>query len=414
MRGPWMIHPEHAAIMMPVLKGIISGNILEKEEDPEKPHRILCADFKAGESVSAGRPGASVYVTYLCGSMMKHDNYCGDPGTRTIGRQLLEQDADPDVIGHIIIADSGGGTAESVAELSSAIEKCEKPVVALVDGMAASACIYAISYCDRILAHEAMDRVGCIGTCINVSGWPKFRKDSDGYVSARIYADPSAEKNADYEAALEGDLHLIREHTLNPLAEQFMADMRLNRPGTPDEQLTGRTYFARDVVGTLIDGIGSFEDAVAEVVALAARTENENNPNQSTMKNRILYPALLAIASMADQVFDEDGSTHLQPSQLEEIESALAAARAQGDNQSVIDELRNSVSERDATIAARDARIAELEASLASAIELATGDQPENVAVDHAPEAAAHSDIKPAETFEEAMEACRDFLKKTV
>ena len=164
LRGPWMITPDQAAAMAPILKGVLQGYITEFDKAPD-PFMVKCADLVPVVGKAGDFADKSVYVTMLTGTMMKYDQ-CDAPGTRTIGRGLRDADRNPEVVGHIIIADSGGGAANSVPELAEAIRACSKPVVAWVDGMAGSACMYAISYCDRILAHNEMDFVGEIGTPI--------------------------------------------------------------------------------------------------------------------------------------------------------------------------------------------------------------------------------------------------------
>jgi protease-4 len=402
LRGPWMITPEQAAMMAPILQGVINGYITEFDAAPQ-PYLARCGDlFPAPAGEANPYEDKSVYVTHLMGTMMKYD-YCGDRGTRTIGNDLLEADANPDVIGHIIIADSGGGSTSSVAELSDAIRACTKPVVAWVDGVAGSACYYAISYCDRILAHQEMDSIGCIGTLIQLSGYPKFRKDSDGYVSARIYADAASEKNADYEAALEGNFQVIKEQTLNPINERFRADVRGNRPAVQEDQLSGRTYFAKDVVGTMIDSIGSFNDAVAAVMELA--TPKATNTSHNMEQNH--YPTLEAMPVNEGLVIDADGSTTLQPAQLEAVEAVLANEAAlrtsNGDLQQQLDTANQ-------TIADRDQRIRELESSLAAAEQRINNPVPENPQVDANPEGSG--DVKSAEDWDSALDICNAFLKK--
>lgn len=399
LRGPWMIHPEQAAVMLPVLKGVLEGYITEFDK-PKSAVRISCSDFYTGGTVPSGMESKSIYVTYLEGTMLKYD-YCGEPGTRRIADELLKADRDNDIVGHIIVADSGGGNADSVPDLADAIRQLEKPVVAYIDGMAASACIYAISYTDRIIAHQPTDMVGCIGTMIEISGYSKYHKSQDGYIRCRIYADASSEKNADYEAALEGNAQIIKEEMLNPLAEKFIADMKANRPGVQDSQLIGKTYFARDVVGTLIDSIGTFNDAVKTVLDLASE-------QTKTSTDMAKYKNLENIPSLKGQVYGEDGSTTLQECQLQDIEAALETGSAASGMNATVEELNSRISGLEGTIAERDARIAELEASLAAAIEKSDGD---DVAPKKDP-TSAEDDYKPAKTFDEAMDACRAFLSK--
>ena len=418
LRGPWMIHPQQAAAMLPIVHGILAGNLIEFDgSEKQEPRKVSCADYWAGDKKQVNPyTDKSVYVTYLDGTMTKYGT-CSSYGTREIAQELLQADKDPEVIGHIIVADSGGGSADSVPELADAIKQLTKPIVSFVDGMAASACIYAISYTQQIIAHQPTDQVGCIGTMITVSGYPKVRRDSDGYVQVRIYADQSSEKNADYEAALEGNTQIIREEVLNPLSEIFINDMKANRPAATDDQLTGKTYFAKDVVGTLIDRIGTFDDAIQAVIDLAEQQENQNSSQMAK------YPKLEAIPELSEQVYDQDGSTILQECQLEAIEQALNSPRAEEtDLQSQINNLRTEhaaevtglqeqIQERNDIIKQRDSRISELEAALSAAIERNDGEGHAVVKTEADPSFQVDG-AAPAKNFTEAQQACREFLNR--
>lgn len=414
LRGPWMITPEQASAMAPILQGVLNGYITEFEPAPE-PYLARVGEL-IGAPAGDANPYAdkSIYITQLAGTMMKYDS-CGDRGTRSIAKGLQDADRNPDVIGHIIVADSGGGSTDSVAEIADVIRACTKPVVALIDGTAASACYYAISYCSRILAHQEMDRVGCIGTLIQLSGYPKFRKENDGYVSARIYADAATEKNADYEAALEGNFQVIKEQTLNPINERFRADVRGNRPSVLEDQLSGRTYFAKDVVGTMIDAIGTMGDAVAAIMELASpKAEPAEDPQNASRETNTShqdmnpsYPTLQAMPAFEGLVIDADGTTTLQPAQLEALEAVLAREATQ---QSSIEDLRSQLNTANETLAARDQRISELQASLAAAQQLLDNPAPKEPQVDANPEGA--SEVHAAEDWDSALQICNKFLGK--
>lgn len=422
LRGAWMITPEQAAVMMPVLKGILAGNIVEFEKSPEP--FMVTREGRRRETMSRQDQDSSsekyVYVTYLQGTMLKHDGMCGEPGTRTIGQGLLDADGDPEVIGHIIVAESGGGACNSVPEISDAITKCSKPVVTYIDGMAGSACMYAISYSDHIMAHKPMDEVGCIGVMVQLSGLPRYHKDPQtGEIYCRIYATDSQEKNLDYEAALEGDAKVIREESLDPLCQQFMADIKANRPAVTEDQLHGKLFFAKDVVGSLIDSIGSFEDAVAKVLELA---EAKALTNSSTQMSK--YPTLESIPMLKEQQYEQDGSTVLQECQLDAIEQALSTPRAEETalqdrldslteaRQNEVASLNQTIRRLEDTISRADARIAELENSLEAAIAQADEEQPATVAVDADPANETNAGARPAKTYAEAVDVCREFLNR--
>ena len=263
-------------------------------------------------------------------------------GTRTIASMLYEADAKEEVIGHIIRIDSGGGAVNSVPDLAEAIQSCQKPVLAFVDGYMCSAAMYVGSYCQHIMANRETDRVGCIGTMIQIEDYPKQAKDKMGQVHLRIYADGSEDKNGEYEAALEGDFKLIKERILNPTNEKFKADIRKNRPATREDQLTGRTYTAKETLGTLIDSLGNFDAAVAKVVEMS----NINITKMEGLNN------LQAVPGCADLEM-VDNSASLNKEQLKAIDAAIGTEKA-------------LVQTKDKTIADQEAEIVRLKEENAS------------------------------------------------
>ena len=305
-REPWMIEPQTAAAQKQVLQGLLMG--LEFTQEDEMVQATI--DHKQNAAVPRGR---GINVVNLEGTMLRDDGPCGMVGTRTLASMLLEADAKAEIIGHILYVDSGGGAANSVPDLAEAIQACQKPVVAFVDGYMCSAAMYVGSYCNHIIANREDNKVGCIGTMIQLDDYPKQARDSqDGYMHLRVYADGAEEKNDEYEKALEGDFSLIKERVLNPHNERFKADIRKNRPNVSDDQLKGRTYEAKDVVGTLIDAIGRFDTAVAKVMELSTLNITQMKENQN----------LQSLESCHD-LQEVDGCVTLNKEQLAEIDAAI-------------------------------------------------------------------------------------------
>lgn len=258
--------------------------------------------------------GKYVSVVRLEGVMTRDDAWC-QPGTRQLAEWLKKGDQDQRVLASILFVDSGGGASDSVRPLADAITECKKPVLAYCDGYMCSAAYYAASYCGHIMANDPRSMVGCIGTMIQFADYPAKAKDEDGYMRLRIYADPSDEKNADYEAALEGNFKPIRENLLNPLAEDFRRDVKTNRATAKDDQLRGRTYFAQDVQGTLVDTIGDFRAAVDKALKMT-------NLNITTMKG---HENLQSLDTCRDLQM-VDGYVSLNGEQLAEIDATLGEA----------------------------------------------------------------------------------------
>jgi protease-4 len=369
--SPWQIDALTAQIYAPILRGVFAGLHFEREEPAEKYLPFLVkgegclSPLSSGKGAGGEASGKLVNVQPMRGVMLKNDSGSGIIGTSTMAGNLRTADKNKNVIGHILLIDSGGGQVAAVPELSDAIKQLTKPIVAYVDGAMCSAAMYVGSYCKKIIASRGTDYIGCIGTVIELSGFPKFNKEPNGFTYVRIYADQATEKNEEYEAALTGDFKLVKERILNPHNEQFVADIRANRPNVKDEHLKGRTFRAAEVVGTLIDSIGAFETAVQEVVELSQL----NNSTTQQLNNSIMKKKLTAILTLlaATELVIEDGQTSLNEQQLEAIENALAtgatATAELATANAVLQTANATIATRDATIAEQAKKIAELEAA---------------------------------------------------
>lgn len=411
-----MIHPGAASAYFPLLKGALSGLKFEKEPEPENSIPFLVSTstnrvipFSDPDELSFSREGDQfVFVLNLRGTILKHDAMCGPRGTRTLASRLARMDKEANVIGHIIVTESGGGMGAAVPEMADAIQALTKPAVAWIDGMSASAAYYINSYCTHIMASRATDQVGCIGTLIQLQGYPKYAKLDDGSVVARIYADAATEKNDEYEAALEGNFTLIKERILNPHNEQFVNDVRTNRSGVLDEHLKGRTFNAGDVVGSLIDSIGSFNDAIDLVTSLANEASTSVTTNKSNINNSKRMDGLTNLNGIQSITGLEvvDGHASLNEDQLTDIEQELANG-AQATAR--VTTLEQEVATLTATIEQNATRIAELESALAAAI----GDDADDSAGVHRNTDGGGSDGA-EDAFTSAKTFCENHLKQVM
>jgi protease-4 len=328
MKASWMLDPVTAISAAKVLETMIGAarlkaaypaiEYVEDEDEYEEEVNNTHYHYRLTHKDYAAIPqGKQISVVRLEGVMMRDEAWC-EPGTRDIAKWLRQGDADPRVLANIVLIDSGGGAADSVKDLADAITACQKPVLAFCDGDMCSAAYYAGCYADHIMANDGRNRVGCIGTMVQLVGYPAKAKDENGYTRLRIYADGSEDKNSEYEQALEGNFELIKRNVLNPLAEDFRNDVKTRRPSTTDEQRKGRTFYAQDVVGTLIDSIGSLKDAVKQALDLSTNTisemkGHENLQSLDTCRNLQMV----------------DGYVSLNGEQLAEIDKAIGEGRTE-------------------------------------------------------------------------------------
>ena len=387
---PHMIETSLLPVYTQLFRGLLMGAVMVDDD-----HEVLQSTIDVGSKNSK----ETVNVVNLKGMMTRHDGEC-HYGTRTIAKKLKEADAEKSVIGHIIVIDSGGGAANSVPDLAEAIEALTKPCVAFVDGMMASAAIYVGSYSDYIIANREDDMIGCVGTMIQIIDYPKSGELSSGEICVRVYADGSEEKNQDYEEALQGNIQMIKDEVLNPLNAKFVQTMKENRHLNDETLLKGKTYFAKDVVGTLIDEIGEFKKAIDKVISLSkSKINSETQNNISNMFENITKLPNCAVIEesadktvtlMTDQMTEIDAELGKLNKSLQEKNEQLQQA------QQTITTLTNSLSEK-------ENRIKELEKAL-------EGVDEKTVVEEKYPN--GNSDDNPLDPSLDSLTYCKNYLKQ--
>lgn len=200
-------------------------------------------------------------------------------GMEELSFLMQKMAADERIVSFVVLANSGGGSASAVEVMAETITMINqvKPVYGLIKkgGLAASACYGILSACREIYSESPMNMVGSAGTMIQFEG-RKANSEQAGKKHIRLYATKSTAKNKEFEEVLNNDNYeLIISNLLDPMNENFLNLIQTNRPalkGTGFDD--GRCIFAKDAVGTFIDGIKSF----AEVVAIAENTDQTFTP----------------------------------------------------------------------------------------------------------------------------------------
>ena len=218
-------------------------------------------------------------------------------GMSSIGMEQLsllmrKMAADSRIVSFIVLANSGGGSASAVEIMAETIKAIDqiKPVYGVIKkgGMAASACYGILSACREIYAEAGMSMVGSAGTMIQFEGRKANSESPDGRKHIRLYATKSTAKNKEFEEVLNKDNYeLIISNLLDPMNENFLNLIQTNRPalkGTGFDD--GRCIFAKEAVGTFIDGIKTF----AEVVEIAEQTGQTFTPasGQNSINNQVM------------------------------------------------------------------------------------------------------------------------------
>ena len=204
------------------------------------------------------------------GLMVKDPIWMGE--TSTIGATVAVKQAAADkaVKSIMLVVDSPGGEVIGIKELSNAIYQARavKPVVAQVDGLAASAAYWAASQASRIVAHE-LDAVGSIGVYGLVVDNSKMYEN----MGVKVHLVTTGEfKGADEVGQPVTDAQLKdRQRVVNVFFDAFVNDIMRGRSMTREAVMSvadGRLWIgAENVANRLIDGISDFSATFANLAA---------------------------------------------------------------------------------------------------------------------------------------------------
>lgn len=321
LKHAWAIHPESAESYLPMIGSVLNGTPIELEFDPFELEIVKAsggtAPVQMSEVSNIDDEGAVLRMP-VHGPLMKRDQLCGPVGMQTMGNILKQADANPNIKGVLLDIDSPGGTADGTAELASTVKNMKTPVTAYVDGMAASAAYWIASAADSIVASDR-STVGSIGTMLSFADLqPAYERLGVNF--HRVVSDLTPDKGDLFEKVRRGDYEQYKKEVLNPLANDFIKAARENRTSLTDGQVTGKTFFANDVTGTMVDAIGTRETAL-EMMS-TEKQKPKQNTNQNNTKMQAQFEHLNKVLGV-ESLEQSDEGTFLNQDQLEAINAAL-------------------------------------------------------------------------------------------
>ena len=343
LSGAWLISKErstaYASILLSMLKGESFSDVdssIARERNRsyvigamgDQPQRFGFTDTNI--------PEGSVAIIPIRSEILKYDQPCGPRGSQSILTDVKSADQNPNIKSILLVVDSPGGQVTGTDLLAEAICNSTTPIVAYIEGMAASAAYWIISGASSIIASSDLDRIGSIGTMLMVEDLQPAL-EAQGVKFHEIYASLSVDKNADLNQVLDGKYESYQKNVLDVINSKFLSSIKANRPNVDDSTLTGKMYFAPEAIALgLIDEIGSLEYAITVAAALSPVTTvlsiepQTNNPNNMKIKETWktiqsffkLDPLALDSQELTDdrvqQINDQLGSVTLQNEQLKE------------------------------------------------------------------------------------------------
>lgn len=315
LKSDWLLYNERPEVYASVLLSLLKGEPIsgEKDDDDDEGDRstlraksrsyvipTIKGGLRAGPDQRLGLhsdqiPEGSTAVIPIRGEIFKYDQECGPRGTMSIINDIRTADMNPKISSVVLVIDSPGGQVQHTDLLADTIMESETPVVAYVEGIAASAAYWIACSAQKIIASSDLDRIGSIGTMASVVDLQPYYEEM-GVKFHEIYASKSKDKNKDYRDILEGKYDGYRKATLDRINEKFHTGVKANRPGVDESVLTGKVYFAPEAIELgLIDEINTFDYAVDLSISLATKTvEPTNSEKDMKITFKSTWTALIA------------------------------------------------------------------------------------------------------------------------
>ena len=251
-------------------------------------------------------PAGSIAVHTVAGVMLPEDSWYS-VGTKTIGQRVQQADAHPSFIGHVGVFNTPGGSTMGLENFAGIIAGTQKPFVSHVQ-QACSAGYWSASGGNVLMLAGRTAMCGSIGTMAQFLDFTGYLKQL-GIEQITAYATKSTDKNAAFQAAVDGDVKPLQEEILDPLNEVFLNTVLTNRAEAIDPKtaaktvLTGKVFVGQaNVDNGLADVLGSLDDAIALAQQLAETGGTSSATSSSTphpMFGKDKFSAVAALAGLA-------------------------------------------------------------------------------------------------------------------
>lgn len=230
-----------------------------------------------GSKDASGRP-MNAAIIQLSGVLMKQVGSMDD-GTSTVSArmQIRAAAADDEIAAILLVIDSPGGYVSGTSDLAMDIARAagQKPVMALVEDLCASAAYWCAANCDAIYANQATAEVGSIG--VFMAFYEATAAAAMKGLKAKVYATgplkgagfPGTAITAEQDAYFQAMVDDTNTHFVKAVA----AGRKMGQ-GAVKALATGAVYPAAQAVENgLIDGIKTFEQTLGLLAAAAMKQQ---------------------------------------------------------------------------------------------------------------------------------------------
>jgi ClpP class serine protease len=233
---PWAILPEWLAAIEEIALRLEGGDAVARIAFDGHAERLAAFEAATGERVPGTRSAVmvadGVAMVPLIGPIMPRatlmSEISGGLSAEGLGADLAALDASRDVRRILAVVDSGGGAVAGISRLAAQIAGMRTPIVAHVEGTAASAAYWLVSQM-REISIDPTAQVGNIG--VIMSGQRQESPDASGRRTYEVVSSNAAAKRPDMST--EDGQALIREVT-DAIEAEFIDAVAQGRGVTAD------------------------------------------------------------------------------------------------------------------------------------------------------------------------------------
>lgn len=248
-----------------------------------------------------------VAIIPVSGTMMKQESsMTRSTSTVLVRRQIRQAMRDDEVRGVLLLCDSPGGTVSGTQDLAADVAAAakQKPVIALIEDLGASACYWVASQAREIFAANETTMIGSIGTygvIHDLSGLAAKEGVKVHVVRAGAHKGtgvPGTEVTADQLADYQ--------RVINSLNEQFLQGVATGRRLQLDrvrELADGRVHVGSEAVRLkLADGVASLDEVLARFDSPpSSRSRSKNQMSNSNTAPAAGDVVLATAATLGEQ-----------------------------------------------------------------------------------------------------------------
>lgn len=268
LTAPWAIEPAKLLEIQAIYAAHFRGERADIAAVEAKLGRPL-ANEPAPYTVTDG-----VAVLQVGGVMAKRANMfmeiSGGVSTQLAARDLLQAAADPAVHSIIQVYDTPGGTVDGTQAFANIIRQVGaiKPVIALADGLMASAGVWAGTAASQIYIADTTTGVGSIGVVsqhVDLSG----RDAKEGIKRTEIFAGKFKRIASDTGPLTEAGRQSIQDsvdYTYSLFVQAVATQRRVSVDQVLQDMADGRMFIGEQAINAgLVDGVATLDELIAKL-----------------------------------------------------------------------------------------------------------------------------------------------------